>query len=541
MIFHQLVAKALREHGVEVLFGVLGDANLFCADAFVRSCGGQFVSTAHEAGAVLAANGYARTTEKLGVATVTHGPALTNSMTAMVESVRDRTPLLVVAGDTPVADRWNLQHIPQRDVVRSAGAGFVQVRTPDTIHEDLDTAVRRAHAERRPVVLNVPAEFQWSESASVRSTTQSRPIVRSGTPATEAMDIAAGIVASSNRPVVLAGRGATRPDAREALLRLADRIGAPVATTLRARDLFRSHPHEVGIFGTLTDEAGLEVLQASDCVIAVGASLNEWTTANGSLLEGRAVVQVDTDATALGAYRPVDAPVVGDAASFADAMVEFLDLADVPASAFASPEMASRLAALRHGGPGSSGDATADMDLAAAMHRIEAAFPRDRALVIDAGRFIFTALQVFRVPEPGRYVHTANFGSIGLGMGNAIGAAIGTGRPVLHVTGDGGFMMGGIAEFNTAVRHGLDIVVIVVNDGAYGAEHVQFRRREMDPSIATFAWPDLADVARSLGGGGHSVEDLDGLDRALGALPGRKGPVLIDLRVDPDSVGTAGH
>ena len=141
------------------------------------------------------------------------------------------------------------------------------------------------------------------------------------------------------------------------------------------------------------------------------------------------------------------------------------------------------------------------------------------------------------MPEPTAYVHTVNFGSIGLGMGNAVGAAFGApGRPVLLVTGDGGFMLGGLAEFTSAVRHGVDLVVVVLNDGAYGAEHIQLRNKDMDPSIATFQWPDLGPVATALGGLGLTVRNLAELDDALAAIERRDRPVLIDVKLDPDAV-----
>ena len=128
MLFHEATARALSEHRITTVFGVLGDANLYIMEAFQRLNGGIFVSMSNEAGAVLAANGYARTSGDLGVATVTHGPALTNTVTALVESVRDRTPLLLIAGDTAALDRDNLQNISQRDIVIPTGAGFEQVR-----------------------------------------------------------------------------------------------------------------------------------------------------------------------------------------------------------------------------------------------------------------------------------------------------------------------------------------------------------------------------------------------------------------------------
>jgi acetolactate synthase I/II/III large subunit len=177
------------------------------------------------------------------------------------------------------------------------------------------------------------------------------------------------------------------------------------------------------------------------------------------------------------------------------------------------------------------------VDIRLVLGRLESTFPRERTLVLDGGRFIFHAFRQLHVPEPSAYVHTVNFGSIGLGMGNAVGAAYGSPeRPVLLVTGDGGFMLGGLAEFSSAVRHGLDLVVVVLNDEAYGAEYIQLRNKDMDPSITTMAWPDLGPVATALGGQGWTVRTVAELEEALAAVDRRDRPMLIDVKLDPDAV-----
>ena len=532
MLFHEAIARALADQGVTTVFGVLGDANLYMMDSFQRQAGGHYYSACNENGAVLAANGYARTSGQLGVATVTHGPALTNTVTALAEGVRDRTPILLLAGDTPVADKTNLQNIPQREVVLASGAGFEQVRTPQTVAEDLATAIFRAHAESRPVVLNVPVDFQWEEIEylPVPPRLIGAQAVR---PDPAALDAAVGIIASARRPVIVAGRGAGTPQARAALLRLADRLGAPVATTLRGKDLFRGERFNLGIHGTLSHSVALEVFNASDCLIAFGASLNRWTTAEGSLLAKKQVVQVDVDRDSINRYAVTDAAVIGDAAVTADTIVTWLDEADAKPTGFASDELAERLAA----GPDdtytdrSTGQT---VDIRIALRMIDQAFPADRTVVLDGGRFIRHTFTALRVPEPAAFVHTLNFGAIGLGMANAVGAYFGApGRPVVMVAGDGGFMLGGLAEFSTAVRHGVDVVVFVMNDGAYGAEYIQFRNKNMDPAISTFNWPDLGPVATALGGQGFTVRNLADLETALAAVEHRTAPMLVDIKLDP--------
>lgn len=532
------MAAALRQHGVDTVFGLIGDGNLYLMDSFRRLPGTRYVGVAHEASSVEAASGYAQVTGRLGVATVTHGPALTNAVTALVDAVRARVPLVLIAGDTRAEERHHVQSIDQREVVAVAGAGFEQVRSPRTLGEDLSYAIHRAYVERRPVVVNTPVDFQWVESEYRPAPV--RPLRPSGLrPSAEVTDEAVGIIASARRPVVLAGRGAIEPTARDAVSRMAARIGAPVATTLRARDLFRGHAYDLGICGTLAHDVAQATVAAADCVIAFGAGLNKYTTVDGSLVQGRRLIQVDDDRSALGRYVVPDVGVQGDAAVTADLIVSLLDEAEIPATGFASPELADRLAAARAAVPV---DRSTDsvVDVHTAVRRVDSSMSEDRTVVTDSGRFIFSTWPAIGVRDPRHFVHTGSYGSIGLGMGTAIGAAVGRPRhPTLLVTGDGGFMLGGMNEFSTAVRHDLDLVVVVLNDGAYGAEHIQFVRRGLDPVMSTFAWPDFGPVAEALGGRGFTIRNLRELDDALAFIPLRDRPVLLDVRLDPGSVPTA--
>lgn len=536
MLFQDAMSRALVAHGVDTVFGLIGDGNLFVMDSFQRLPGTTYVGVAHEATAIGAAAGYANVTGRLGVATVTHGPALTNTLTPLVDAVKARLPLLVLAGDTRPEDHLHLQNVPQRAIVEAAGAGFEELRSPSSLSVDLATAIHRAHVEMRPVVLNMPAHFQWTQTE--HSPSPSLLVDGRGTiPRSDVVEEAVGVIASARRPLVVAGRGAIDPVSRAAVLRLAHRIGAPVGTTLKARDLFRGEPHDLGIVGTLAHDLAQETIALADCVITFGASLNRHTTVSGSLAEGRPLVQVDDDRRALGRFLAPDVGVLGDVAATADALVGLLDEAELPPTAFASDALAARLA---QPDPEDDRSVAGDIDIRTALRRVDAAVAADRTVVTDAGRFVYTAWPMLGVQDPQHFVHTANYGSIGLGMGAAIGAATGRpAHPTLLVTGDGGFVMGGLNEFSTAVRHGLDLVVILLNDGSFGAEHIQFVRRDLDPGLSLFAWPDFGPVAEALGGRGFTVGSLEELDAALASLPGRDRPVLIDVRLDPNLVPAA--
>jgi len=528
---YQNIAQSLKDHGVETIFGLMGDANLFMVDSFVRDCSGRFVPAAHEGSSVLMALAYTHVAGKVGVATVTHGPALTNCMTALTEGARGHIPMVLLAGDTPVANPRHLQSIDQREVVKATGAGFEQMRTPETVAMDVARAFYRAQVERRPIVLNMPADFMWREAAHTPSVLDvfTAP---GGVAEGEILDNAIGMIASARRPLILAGAGAVK--AREEIIKLADRLEAPLATTLKAKGLFKDHPYNIDIFGTLSTPAAYELIAQSDCIICFGASLHDFTTDQGKLMKDKRIVQIDVTPTAIGGGLHPDAALVADAGLTAETILYWLNEAEIPASGFTRD---LDIAKLTEHPIGPNKTAEGCVNYIHALERLEEVLPKDRLLVTDGGRFMTEVWVRLSVQGPKSFVATTNFGSIGIGLQEAIGAGVAAPeKPVVMFTGDGGFMMGGINEFNTAVRLGLDLIVIVANDSAYGAEHIQFIDRKMDPSLTEFHWPSFAEIGASLGGQGYTVRNNAELEEALEAIPNRTGPMMIELKLDPHDV-----
>ncbi len=528
---YQSIARATHEHGVETMFGLMGDANLFMVDSFVRDYGGRFVPAAHEGSSVLMALAYAHVSGKVAVATVTHGPALTNCMTALTEAARGHTPMVLIAGDTPVENPRHLQSIDQRELAKVTGAGFEQLRTPATVGKDVARAFYRAQVERRPIVLNTPADFMWQE---VEHDVQVLDVFTApgGVAQGDTLDNAIGMIASARRPLILAGGGAVA--ARDQLITLADRLEAPLATTLKAKGLFNDHPYNIDIFGTLSTPAAYELIAQSDCIICFGTALHDFTTDRGKLMKDKRIVQIDVDPAAIGGGLHPDAALVADAGLTAETILYWLNEAEISPSGF-TREL--DVATLTTHPAGAQNNSEGCVNYVHALERLEEALPKDRVLVTDGGRFMTEVWCRVSVPDPQSFVSTVNFGAIGLGLQEAVGAGIAApGRTVVFFSGDGGFMMGGINEFNTAVRLGLDLIVVIANDSAYGAEHIQFIDKKMDPSLTEFNWPSFAEVAKSLGGEGIEVHSAEELETALSALKTRKGPYLIELRLDPNDV-----
>lgn len=545
MKVYEAIARGLSDLGCTELFGVLGDGCVYVIDSFRRDCNGHYVAAVHEGSAVLMAQGWARVAGRVGVAAVTHGPGLANTVTALVEGVKAGTSMVLLAGDTPVIDREHAQNINQRELVAATGAGFEQLRSPETVAEDLARAFYRAHSEHRPIVFNMPVEFQWQE-VEYQKPYLRLPETRSAIASSQDMDDAIGIIASSHLPVVIAGRGVSGPEAEAAVLRFARRIEAPVATSLRGKGLFADDPFHLGISGTVSHDVALDVIGRSDCLIVFGASLNKYTSGERGLTRNKRIIQINPVAGEIGRCTPVTVGMVGDPGLTADAMVKWLDEAEIPGSGARSDHLLEELQAY-HGQaqkklvrPTPAGT----VDLYEVAFALEEALPKDRVFLTGSGRFMFAFWNVISVPNPRSYVDGNGFSSIGLGAATSMGAAKAAGdRPTLLVTGDGGFMLSGVSELATAVAEQLDLVIVIANDGSYGAEHIALTMHGMDPNISLLPSRDFARIAEAFGCQALTVASSAELQAAMSAVAkrDRKRPLLIDVKIDPASVygGTA--
>ncbi len=528
---HTALAQALVDQCVTTAFGVIGEGNIQVIAQLRDTHGVDYVKAAREDGAVLMAGGYSAVTGTVGFASVTHGPGLTNTVTALTHLARRRTPMVVFAGDTDLLLPPGRQHVDQAGIVAPTGAGFQQVYSADAISDNVARAFDRARAERRPIVLNVPVDVQHQSTTYQRAKIKSA-VLQPIAPDPAALDLAAGAIADARRPVILAGRGAVLADARAPLTALAARIGAPLATTLCAKDYFRSEPFDLGICGSLSHQITTDTILAADCLIVFGASLNSDTTAEGSLLEGKRIVQVDLEPAHLGRHTPVDAAVCADAAQTAVTLLEWFDEVNLPRSGtLCTPELAERLA---HHDPRTEfaaqrGDLVDNRELTLLL---DAVFERERTYVCDSGLFMVPGYSWLHVTEPSAFIETVAFGSIGLGLATAIGAAVGKpDRPTLVTVGDGGLTMG-VAELLTVARYGLNMVVVVYNDGAYGAELKITDRIGMGHDLPLLGDVNFAAVAESMGVPAMRIERPDQLDRIASAIANRNGPLLIDVRTE---------
>jgi thiamine pyrophosphate-dependent acetolactate synthase large subunit-like protein len=518
------VAHLLAGYGVEQAFGVVGSGNFAVTNA-LRAEGIPYVAARHECGATVMADAYARMSDRLTVVSVHQGPGLTNALTGIAEAAKSRTPLLVLAADTPAAAVTSNFRIDQDAAVTAVGAVAERVHSPDSAVADTTRAVRTALRDRRTVVLNLPLDVQAapagpSTPAYLGTPERTRPDARS----TNGL---AAALRQAGRPVFIAGRGARHAGAE--LRALADATGALLATSAVANGLFAGDPWSLGISGGFASPQAAELIAGADLVVAWGCALNKWTTRSGALLPKAPVVQVDVDPTAFGTHHTDVMPVLGDVA---------LTAADVLTALEGSTQDGYRTAPV---GPVRMRDTPYDdqstsdrIDPRTLSARLDDLLPAERVVAVDSGNFMGYPSAYLSVPDQYGFCFTQGFQSIGLGLATAVGAALAQpDRLPVAALGDGGFLMG-VADLETVVRLGIPMVIVVYDDAAYGAEIHHFGA-DADLSTVTFPDTDLAAIGAGFGCAGLTVRTPADLDGVRTWLTGpRDRPLLVDAKLTND-------
>lgn len=524
MTVAQAVGAALVAHGIDHAFGVVGSGNFHVTNAFIAA-GGRFVPAVHEGGAACMADGFARTSGRPVALTVHQGPGLTNALTGITEAAKSRTPLVVLVPEATSA-RSNF-HLDLTRIAVAVGAGFVRVRAEHAA-DDVATACRSAVAGAgRTMFLALPLDVQAQPAGSDTGTHPDDHF--EGVP-----DVSALVAAfrTATRPVFIAGRGATRPDARTALTALADRTGALLATSAAAKGLFVGDPWNLDVSGGFATPLAAELIAQADLVVAWGSTLNMWTTRHGKLISPDAVVaQVDLDADALCANRPVDVAVVGSAGTIANACAAALDGDRV---GWRTPALRARIAAegTWRQVPYTDDSGDGRLDPRTLSIALDDLLPAERTVVIDSGNFMGYPSMFLAVPDRAGFLFTQAFQSIGLGLGSALGAAVARpDRLTVAALGDGGFLMAA-AELATAARLGAPLLVVVYNDAAYGAEVHHFGPDGHPLDTVLLGDRDLAAIARGYGCEAATVRTPADLAPLKTWLSGpRTHPLVLDAKV----------
>jgi thiamine pyrophosphate-dependent acetolactate synthase large subunit-like protein len=528
----EAVGRSLAQLGVDHVFGVVGSGNFHVTNAMVDA-GARFVAARHEGGAATMADAYARVSRRVAAVSVHQGCGLTNALTGITEAAKSRTPLLVVAAEA-TEPRSNF-FVDQPALAEAVGAVPVRVSSPDTALADAARAYHTAVAERRTVLLNLPLAVQAAELPGHAPAPAAVPAPPAVEPSPAAVAELADVLARARRPVFIAGRGARLCRARESLLRLADQTGALLATSAVAKGFFQNHPWSLGISGGFATPLAAELIAGADLIVGWGCGLNMWTMRHGKLVGSDAtVVQVDVEAGALGAHRPIDLGVLGDVDRTARAVTEVLAARGPAAGGYRTDRLRARIAGevgARTVPYDDEGDGSR-VDPRTLSIRLDELLPAQRVLAVDSGNFMGYPSVYLSVPDDDGFCFTQSYQSIGLGLATAIGAALAApDRMPVAACGDGGFLMS-IADLETVVRLRLPMVVVVYNDAAYGAEVHHFGPDGYPLSTVTFPDTDIAAIARGFGADALTVRHVRDLDAMRQWLIGpRERPLVVDAKV----------
>src|SRR5215469_16235634 len=340
MLVSEAAGAVLTGLGADTVFGVVGSGNFHVTNALIAR-GARFVAARHEGGAACMADGWARATGRVGLVSVHQGPGLTNAVTGITEAAKSRTPLLVLAADVAGSAVRSNFRIDVAALAASVGAEADRLYSPGSAVADVARAYRTAQAQRRTVVLAMPLDVQAGQCDP--PVIPPPPPLLPCPPGTEAAAELARVLASAQRPVFVAGRGARVADARADLERLADACGALLATSAAAKGLFRGNPWDLDVSGGFATPLAAELIGAADLIVGWGCSLNMWTMRHGRLIgPGATVAQVDDEVSAIGAHRPVDLAVLGDVAQTCRAVLA--ELAGRTTGGYRSGDLRERIA-----------------------------------------------------------------------------------------------------------------------------------------------------------------------------------------------------
>lgn len=534
MKVYDALARAFVAEGTTDVFGMMGDANMHWMNALAGH-GVKLYEVRHEGAGLSMAHGFARASARPGVVTTTSGPGTAQLATSMLVASRARTPLVAFCGETALGDEGAVQHLDQRRFAAAIESEFLQVTKGESAEEIVQRAFYLARTESRPVMISAPFDVQLQEFEDVVDYVPSTELLRTPKllPNPAQIEQAAEIIASSKRPVIIAGRGARHAGVGNQILALQRRIGAVIATTLQAKNWLHGHTeYHVGIAGLFGSKVAMEILQEADCVIAVGASLNHYTIESGYLFPEAKYIQIDTAPNiVMGNGQVADCYVQSDAVTGLTELTNALESHGVELEGFHTAEIESRLTAPLID-PAEYHSGTGMLDPREAIAVIDAELPGEIGLVLGSGHQTDFGTMLF---QRSREV-TSNYGMFGA-IGQAplltIGAVVATGKPTFVVEGDASFLMH-LSEFETACRYGLPVLVVVMNDEGLGAEFHKSRAKGLDPDLALIPTPELGMVAQALGGAGATVRATDELRAALAEYVRAPRPTVIDVRITRD-------
>jgi acetolactate synthase-1/2/3 large subunit len=528
----EVMARTLLELGVHTYFGVPGGAICSYYDALLDIPETRTFNTRHETGAAFMGMGHWRAGGGLPGLLMTSGPGITNALTGLAAAYADGVPMIAIGGEVPRANfgRGALQEgsryeLDVLSMVRSVTKMSAEVANPKAAASLVRKAVATALSGRQgPVFLSLPLDSANERVHTAEMAVQARTHFELDE---KVIRQVAALLQNSERGLILVGSGARHPDAVRAVAQLAQTLNIPVATSPKAKGIFpESSPLSLGILGLAGHASASDYLKVGvDTLLCVGCGLGENGTNSWSseIRASQAFIQIDIDAARIGRNYPVDFGLVGPADVVLQALLR---------------EVKPRLRPASLGGirpikldPREAPEGTIGPN--EAIIALQQRFPEETLFTCDIGEHAMFALQSLRIDRPDAFQFAAGLGSMGSGIGAAIGAKVAQpNRPVLGICGDFGFHMYGM-ELATCVQNQIPVVFAIFNDARMrmvesGLSRIFGRTGRMDGPRT-----DFVALARSVGADGAHIQSVEDIQKLPDSVWKGSGPFVLDLSIDP--------
>lgn len=542
----QILIECLAEQSVDTVFGYPGGAVLNIYDELYKNSHRiRHYLTSHEQGAAHAADGYARATGKTGVCIATSGPGATNLVTGIATAYLDSVPVVFITGNVSVS-------LIGKDSFQEAD--ITGITAPITKNNyivkdvaDLADTLREAFAiakEGRPgpvlvdIPKNVTAETADYEPASPEQLAQSyERTCKCAVSGDEEIQALAEMIRGANKVFLLCGGGVLKSGAAPEVLALSQALHAPVGTTLMGVGGFpASHPNFTGLVGMHGTKAANTGLSGADLLIALGSRFNDRVTGDVSRFGKNAqIVQIDIDEAEINKNVRTFRSLLGDVKTV---LQKLLPLLALPPESLAERE--AWLGEIQGLKLNSQRVAACDLGPKAVMEAIYARSPKDTFIVTDVGQHQLWAAKYYSYDEPGSFISSGGFGTMGYGAGAAIGARIGRpDRRVILITGDGSFRMN-CNELATMEHYGVPVIIVIMNNGVLGMvrqwQTVFYGKRYSQTSLDR--GPDFCKLAEAYGLSGACARSLEEFERAFEQALASKTATVIDCHIGCDETVT---
>ncbi len=530
-----IVVRALEDEGVGFTFGIPGTHNIELYDSLARSSSVRPVLVTDEQSASFMADGVARASGRLAAVNLVPGAGLTHALSGIAEAYLDGIPMLVLAcgirRDTGRA--FQLHDVDQLAIARPATKAQLRAEHGSEIYASVRRACQIARcAPAGPALVEIPAEHYFSRldtDLELPDLKPARALTRQG----EQVEQARQWIEASRRPLLYLGLGAIEASAD--LVALAERLNAPVATTISGKGVFdETHPLWLWCgFGTAAPSFVRKIAASCDLTLAIGCRFSEVGTGSYGMTPPGKLIHVDIDRSVLGKNYPADLPVVSDAASFVGALLPHLTARSVDESL--RREIRSGHEEVRQGWKAPTPDKSEGVDPPHLLETVQRLVGKDAIYTTDSGNGTFLAMECLRLPHPRSFLAPVDYSCMGYAVPAALGAALACpDRQVISLAGDGAFLMTGL-ELLTARQLNLPVMVLVLRDREL-AQSAQFQQLALGQKTCTeLPDYDLAAICRGVGVEYLALRrnaDAEAILKQALTLTGSGRPVVVEVAID---------